>query len=69
MTGCLSKGDTAGSYTLADETTGKKTTVTGTADLEKHSGNHKVTLMGSMSGHSFNATSLKHVSETCTAGQ
>src|SRR3954453_11401824 len=45
MTGCLNKGS-AGVYTLTDEKTGVKTTITGPADLEKHSANHKVTLTG-----------------------
>ena len=44
LTGCLNK-DTSGSYTLTD-TSGLKTTVTGAADLEKHSKNHTVTLTG-----------------------
>src|SRR5260370_17080964 len=45
LTGCLNK---AGSdmYSLTDETTGAKTTVTEPSDLEKHSANHKVTLTG-----------------------
>src|SRR5262245_50530584 len=45
MTGCLSKA--AGAFTLTDEKTGTQTIVTGPADLEKHSTNHRVTLTGS----------------------
>src|ERR1044072_3420287 len=43
MTGCLTK-DASGGYPLADEKTGTKMMVSGSADLEKHSANHKVTL-------------------------
>jgi hypothetical protein len=70
MTGCLSKGDMAGEYVLTNEKTGRKTTVTGPADLEKHSAHHKVTLTGSRSMEGgktvFKVTAIKHVSETCT---
>src|SRR3954465_6441694 len=45
ITGCLNK-DAAGAFTITDEKTGAKTTVTGSADLDKHSANHKVTLTG-----------------------
>lgn len=69
VTGCLSKGSN-GNYVLTDEKTGKQMNVTGTADLEKHSANHKVQLTGTenMTGGTatFNATSIKHISETCT---
>ena len=71
MTGCLSK-DASGGYTLADEKTGAKTAVAGTADLEKHSANHKVTLTGSAkadtSGKSvFTVTKIQHVAAECKA--
>ncbi|HJZ95759.1 MAG TPA: hypothetical protein VKE70_04590 [Candidatus Solibacter sp.] len=70
ITGCLSK-DASGSYVLTDENSGAKTTVTGVSDLEKHAANHKVTLTG-MSKESggqqvFEATKLRHVSDTCKA--
>ncbi|MEO8368320.1 MAG: hypothetical protein ABI806_03905 [Candidatus Solibacter sp.] len=70
LTGCLTK-DTSGSYTLTD-TTGLKTTVTGAADLEKHSKNHTVTLTGAAktdaSGKSvFEVSKLMHVSDTCSS--
>ncbi len=70
LTGCLNK-DTAGSYTLTDPT-GLKTTVTGAADLEKHSKNHTVTLTGTnkmdASGKPvFEVTKLTHVSDTCSS--
>ncbi len=69
MTGCLNK-DASGAYMLTDETTGVKTTVTGAADLEKHSANHKVTLTGAAKMDPagkpiFEVSKLKHVSDTC----
>ncbi|MCU1233481.1 MAG: hypothetical protein JWP63_1448 [Candidatus Solibacter sp.] len=69
LTGCLNK-DTSGSYVLTDAS-GMKTTVSGAADLEKHSSNHKVTLTGmtktDASGKPvFEVTKLTHVSDTCT---
>lgn len=71
MTGCLSK-DTSGAFTLTDEKTGVKTTVTGPTDLEKHSANHKVTLTGTAkpdaTGKStFEVSKIQHVSPTCKA--
>jgi hypothetical protein len=71
MTGCLNK-DSSGGYTLTDEKTGAKTTVTGTADLEKHSANHKVTLTGTekpdaAGKKSFEVTKIQHISPSCTA--
>jgi hypothetical protein len=69
LTGCLNK-DTAGDYVLTDSS-GMKTMVSGSADLEKHSSNHKVTLTGmtktDASGKPvFEVTKLTHVSDTCT---
>ena len=71
LTGCLNK---AGSdmYSLTDETTGAKTTVTGLPALEKHSANHKVTLTGTTktdaSGKSvFEVSKIQHVSTSCKA--
>ena len=69
LTGCLNK-DASGSFVLTDAS-GMKTTVMGTADLEKHSSNHKVTLTGMSktddSGKPiFQVTKLTHVSDTCT---
>ena len=71
MTGCLNK-DTAGNYTLTDENTGVKTTVTGPTDLEKHSSNHKVTLTGATKADSrgnpvFEVSKIQHVSASCKA--
>ena len=71
MTGCLNKGST-GNYTLTDEKTGVKTTITGPADLEKHSANHKVTLTGTAktdaNGNSvLEVSKIQHVSTSCKA--
>jgi hypothetical protein len=71
LTGCLNK-DAAGGYMLTDESTGTKTAVTGTPDLEKHSANHKVSLTGmtktDASGNSvFQVTKITMVSATCKA--
>jgi len=71
MTGCLNKG-TGGNYTLTDEKTGVKTTVSGTSDLEKHSSNHKVTLTGMTKTDAggnqvFEVSSIQHVSASCKA--
>jgi hypothetical protein len=71
MTGCLTKGS-AGNYTLTDEQTGVKTTVTGPAELEKHSTNHKVTLTGTAKTDSngnqvFEVSKIQHVSPSCKA--
>ena len=71
MTGCLNK-DASGGYVLTDEKTGMKQTVTGSADLEKHSTNHKVTLTGMSKTDAngkpvFEVTKISHVSPTCKA--
>ena len=71
ITGCLTK-DASGGYTLADEKTGTKSPVTGPADLEKHSANHKVTLTGmaktDTSGKSvFEVTKIQHIAAECKA--
>jgi hypothetical protein len=73
MTGCLNK-DSSGGYTLTDEKTGAKVMVTGPTDLEKHSGNHRVTLTGvektDPSGHAiFEVTDIKHLAASCKSPQ
>jgi hypothetical protein len=70
ITGCLTKD--ASGYTLADEKTGTKMTVTGPEDLEKHSANHKVSLTGMAktdnSGKSvFEVTNIRHIAADCKA--
>lgn len=72
ITGCLNKGSGAGNYTLTDEKTGVKTTVTGPADLEKHSANHKVTLTGTAKTDAngnqvLEVSKIQHVSASCKA--
>src|SRR5438309_6266170 len=71
ITGCLAK-DASGGYTLADEKTGVKSTVTGPSDLEKHSANHKVSLTGTTktdtTGKSvFEVTKIQHIAADCKA--
>jgi len=70
MTGCLSKS-TDGSYVLKNETDGKQVTVTGSADLEKHSANHKVKLHGTekMEGGKsvFQVQKIEHLASSCPA--
>lgn len=71
MTGCFNKGDMAGYFVLADKKTGKKTTVTGPPDLERHSANHEVRVTGSMAKENdkevFKATKIQHVGTNCQA--
>jgi hypothetical protein len=66
ITGCLNKGaDTPQHYIFTDQKTGKKWTVTGPADLEKHSANHTVRLTGAQTAKVFAATKVEHVAATC----
>ncbi|HYP06119.1 MAG TPA: hypothetical protein VER03_07760 [Bryobacteraceae bacterium] len=68
MTGCLTKGaDTPQHYNFTDQASGKKWTVTGPADLEKHSANHTVRLTGAETAKVFAATKVEHVAATCQA--
>ena len=49
VTGCLNKGDAAGTYVLTEENTNKKIMATGDpATIDRHANNHKVTLTGTM---------------------
>lgn len=70
ITGCLNK-DSSGNYTLTDEKTGVKTTVTGPSDLEKHSANHRVTLTGAEKTEAgkavFEVSKIQHLSTSCKA--
>src|SRR5262245_14487027 len=59
ITGCLTKGDSAGEYNLTTAG-GQKVAVSGPSDLEKHAQNHTVKLTGSMKGGTFQATSIEH---------
>ena len=66
ISGCLNKGDGANSYVLTDEKTGMKTQVTGSAELEKHSANHKVTVTSTRgSGNTFKVTKIQYISASC----
>ena len=68
MTGCLTKAaDVPQHYSFVDQKSGKKWTVTGPADLEKHSANHTVTLTGAETSKVFAATKVQHVAATCEA--
>ncbi|MEZ5355611.1 MAG: hypothetical protein R2762_23495 [Bryobacteraceae bacterium] len=69
VTGCLTKAPMPGQYVIEQEATGQKMMVRGSADLEKHSGNHKVKLTGDTveaGGHSvFEVSAVEHISDTC----
>lgn len=66
MTGCLNKAaDVPQHYSFMDQKSGKKWTVTGAADMEKHSANHTVRITGSETAKVFNVTKLEHVAATC----
>jgi hypothetical protein len=66
MTGCLTKGsDVPQHFTFVDQKSGRKYTVTGSPDLEKHSSNHTVTITGATTAKVFSVTKLEHVSDTC----
>ena len=68
MTGCLTKGtDVPQHYSFVDQKTGRKWTVTGPADLEKHSANHTVRITGNTTAKVFTVTKVEHVSATCDA--
>ena len=67
LTGCLNKGERENHYSFTDTKTGKKMTVTGAADLEKHSSNHTVRITGHQTADVFNVTKLEHVAPTCEA--
>jgi hypothetical protein len=68
MTGCLTKAaDVPQHYSFVDQKTGKKYTVTGPADLEKHAANHTVTITGADTAKVFTVTKVQHVAATCEA--
>jgi hypothetical protein len=69
ITGCLTK-DTSGNYVITDDS-GVKTTVTGSADLEKDSANHRVMITGTQSAGTtgaptFQASKVQQIATTCT---
>ena len=69
LTGCLNKGGAPSQYVLTDQSTGNKTPVTGTSELEQHAMNHTVKIMGSTTTDNgramFTATKVEHISATC----
>jgi hypothetical protein len=69
LTGCLNKGTdgVAQHYSFTDQKSGKQWTVTGPADLEKHSANHTVRLTGAETAKVFTVTKVEHVAATCDA--
>lgn len=67
LTGCLNKGERAEHFSFTDMKDGSKMTVTGPADLAKHSSNHTVKLTGHKTADVFNVTKIEHVSPTCDA--
>src|SRR5215210_2916848 len=68
MTACLNKAkDVPQHYSFVDQKTGKKWTVTGAPDLEKHSANHTVTLTGAETAKVFAVSKIQHVAATCDA--
>jgi hypothetical protein len=57
-------------YVLTDQTTGNKTPITGTSDLEQHAANHTVKVTGTNTIENgraiFSATKVEHIAATCT---
>jgi len=69
ITGCLTPGDRAGFYTLREEGTGFTILVTGVADLQQASANHRVRLTGRMLRERgedlFRVTRVEDLAPTC----
>jgi hypothetical protein len=69
VTGCLSRGDRPGFYSIREEGTGFSIAVTGSGDLEKYSAGHKVRLTGSMAREAdrdvFRVSNVEQLSTTC----
>ncbi len=72
LRGCLSKGDQAQQYTIADETSGEKVSFGGPAKLDSYV-NQTVEIQGQMVERSgskvFKPESLKSVSDSCSSQQ
>jgi hypothetical protein len=68
VTGCLTKGASAGQYTITDPKTGEKTTIAGPEELEKYL-NKTVKLTGTMASQGqekvFKPESISQVSASC----
>ena len=71
LTGCLEKDAAGTGYMLTNARHKKGVEVKSSEDISAHVG-HKVQLTGDWEGagaeKTFNATALKHISDTCTAG-
>jgi len=70
ITGCLSKGQNTGEYTIKDSTSGETYTFNGPDRLDSYV-NHTVSLTGKMmtggtGEKSFQPQSIKTVSDSCT---
>jgi hypothetical protein len=68
VTGCLTKGATAGQYTITDQKTGEKTPIAGPDQLDKYL-NQTVKLTGTIASQGqekvFKPDSISQVSATC----
>lgn len=70
MTGCLTKAaDVPEHFSFVDQKSGKRWTVTGPADLQKHAANHTVRITGTATAKVFTVSKVEHVSATCEAGK
>jgi hypothetical protein len=69
VTGCLTRADRAGVYTIREEGTGFTITVTGSDDLAQYSAGHKVRVTGKMVREQgedlFRVTKVEQLSTTC----
>ena len=69
LTGCLSKGASAGQYVLAAEGQSDQVMITGGADLDKHAANHTVKVTGtwdeSAGQKQFRVSKIEHVADSC----
>jgi hypothetical protein len=64
-TGCLAKGDGAGTFKLTNVGEAKAAyDLVGGKDLEGHVG-HKVEVKGSLAGNQLSVTSMSHVAASC----
>jgi hypothetical protein len=70
-TGCLTTGDSPGTYVLTDAKNGEKTMVVGTASLASHAANHAVRIVGFLNtetgGPGFKALKIDHIAVGCRA--
>lgn len=68
VTGCLTKGASAGQYTMTDQKTGEKTSIAGPDELDKYV-NKTVQLIGTLSTQGqekvFKPESVSQVSASC----